>query len=72
MAKFGKESNEWALFQEAWKLFNEFADIKLTDNDGWTMLISKADEVCKKHGNEKFPRDLMMAIVMEIERRCKQ
>lgn len=72
--KFSPESEEFKFFQEYWKFiqaFNMIEERGETDQD-WEMLIYEADQLCRKYGNKKFYREMVMAHINEIERKVKE
>ena len=55
-----------ATYTEVWQLHKHFHEIR---KDGeWEMLIEKSNELLKRH-NSEFARDLVNAMLGEIERR---
>lgn len=59
------------MFTDAWKLFKKYADIRDTD-EYWESLVDEAGETAKQFDNDKFIRNLVMAVMDEIERRAKE
>ncbi len=58
-------------FTATWRLFKKYADIRDTD-EYWESLIDEAGETAKQFDNDKFIRNLVMAVMDEIERRAKE
>ena len=56
------------VMSEAWALLKKYANIDKKDEESWEMLISETNELCKKHGNSKYSREILGAVVNEIER----
>lgn len=58
-------------FTQVWKFYKEYSEIKDTDTY-WENAIDAADELARKHGNGRFIRDLIMAVMSEFERKAKE
>lgn len=57
------------IYTEIWKLHKSRYSPK-TDND-WEILISECDSFLKSHKSQ-FARDMVNAMLSEIEKRCKK
>lgn len=45
----------------------------ITDTDEfWNALVNESGKIAKKYDNAKFVRDLLLAVVNEIERKAKE
>lgn len=69
--KFGEDSREFLMLQEYWGLMKKYW-IPENNDAYWDELISETDQFAKRHENEKFARDLIMALIGELERKAKE
>lgn len=58
-------------FSECWKFYKRFADVQSTD-EYWECMTSEGDQLAKRFGNGRFVRDLVLAVITELERRGKE
>lgn len=57
------------MFSDCWKLFKKYADIRQDEEARWEALIDEADAIINQYGKDnKFVRDLIMAIMSQFER----
>lgn len=68
--KFEENSREFCMFQDYWRLLKEYW-VPENSDAYWEELITAADQFVKKYGNERFPRDLALALISELERKVK-
>ena len=67
--KFGKETPEFQMFQEFWKIFQDFGEVENTEKY-WKELNIIASQFSKKYG--RFGTQLMLATCEELERKAKK
>lgn len=60
---------EFAYFSEAWKLFKKYYRVQRED-PYWKALTEDADAIIREYSRE-LCRDLVLAIVRELERKIK-
>ena len=61
----------WGMFTDAWKFYKKYADVQQSD-EYWKVLIAEADIIAKKYQNNKVCRDLIIAVMSELERKSKE
>ena len=61
----------YGMFTDAWKLYKKYADVQQED-EYWEALIAEADAVAEKYWNDRLCRDLILAVMSELERKSKQ
>lgn len=71
--KFEKGSQEWTLFQDYWKLCQEFWETEGND-EYWQQAVKAADDFIKKYRgkNEFFARKLASALMDTISEKEKE
>lgn len=62
----------YGMFTDAWKLYKKYADIQQTEDAKWEMFVAKADAIAKKYNNGRLCRDLVLAVMFELERKSKE
>lgn len=67
--KFVKGSEEWMLFQDYWNLCQSVWEPDETD-PYWQEAVKRVEAFCEKYGTE-FAKDLALALLNDMERRCK-
>lgn len=55
------------LFKDSWKLYKKYFG-QDKDRKMWEKLIEEAEEVYGIHGKQPFAREMMAAVISEIER----
>ena len=58
------------IYTEVWKIHKECANPK-TDDD-WERIIRRGNMLIKMHNNSKFAKELVQAMISEIEERLKK
>lgn len=56
------------VMSDAWTFLKKYANIEIDDEASWDTLVKEADEICKKHNNNKYVREIIVAVVNEITR----
>lgn len=59
------------IYNDVWNLLKKYYGIRQDDDEQWEQLVKDGDAVCEKYGNSKFARELVLAIVNELERMSK-
>ena len=44
----------------------------LNTEEYWDSVVAESDAIAKQHGNCRFVRDLLMAVIGELERKAKE
>ena len=60
----------YGIFTDVWKLYKKYADVQQED-EYWETLIAEADAIAKKYRNNRLCRDLVLAVISELERKSK-
>ena len=60
----------YGMFTDAWKFYKKYADVQQSD-EYWETLIAEANAIAKKYQNNKLCRDLIIAVMSELERKSK-
>lgn len=68
--KFAKGSEEWMLFQDFWRMCQEYWLVEDTEAY-WEELVNQVEEFRRKYPGE-FPKELAYALVHELERRSRK
>lgn len=55
------------LFRDSWKLYKKYFG-QDKDRGMWEKLIDEADGLYEKHGKQLFVKEMMVAVISEIER----
>lgn len=71
MATNEKMKIEFALFGEVWTLFKKYFDIHQKEDSQWDALLGESAAISQKYRNSPLSRDLLMAIMSELERRSE-
>ena len=66
--KFEKNSKEWLMFQDFWKITQEFWDAEDTE-EFWKRLINDISAFGKKYDNNDFALSLGFALIDELQRK---
>lgn len=66
--KFEKGSVEWQMFQDFWRITQEFWDAEDTD-EFWKRLTDNLSAFGSKYNNDKFVLDLGFALIDELQRK---
>lgn len=56
------------VFCDSWQLYRKYIQ-KQMDDKAWEELIEETEKVYRKYGKEAFVKDLMLAVIDEIERK---
>ena len=59
------------IFTDAWKLYKKYADVR-SDDEYWEKVVNESDSIAKKHDNGRLCRDLILAVISELERKSKK
>lgn len=60
---------EFSFFGEVWTLFKKYYIVQNTD-EYWETLIAESDRINRKY-NSELCKDLLLAVINELERRAK-
>ena len=60
----------FGLFCDCWHLYRKYITSELKDND-LDDFIRESGEIFRKHEQDPFAKDLLLAVINEIERREK-
>lgn len=71
MAKFEKNSKEFMLMRDYYVLMQEFWEPSESDIF-WENFMKRADQFIRKYDMNLFARDLVQALVAELERKLKR
>lgn len=71
MATNKQMKTEFALFGEVWTLFKKYFDIRQSEDARWDVLLEESAAISQKYKNSPLSRDLLMAVMNELERRSK-
>lgn len=63
--------NIYQCFTECWRFFKKYNDVQSTD-EYWECVTSEGDQLAKRFGNGRFVRDMVLAVITELERRGKE
>ena len=58
-------------YQTVWEFHKKYNSMDDTDED-WEAVIDEANQICKRFDNNLFVRGLLMAVLDELERKCKE
>lgn len=53
---------------ELWQMFKHYMKQDDWSSEVWTEIVDKADELIKKHGNNRMIADMALAMIGEMER----
>lgn len=59
------------MFTSCWRFYRQFADVQKTD-EYWTAVTEEGDRLARGFGNGRFIRDLLGAVMAELERQAKE
>jgi len=65
-----KLQKDYQLIVDLWRLFRNYQPVR-KDDEYWQSLLEQAKEFASQHGDTELSKDLVMAVVIEIERRMK-
>lgn len=57
----------YQVINEAWQIMKKYANEEF-DNDIWDKFGVETDAVYKSHGKSEFSKDVLLAVINEIER----
>ena len=60
------------IYNDAWMFFKKYYGIRQNDDEQWEQLVKDGDAVCEKYGNSKFARELVLAIINELQKLSKE
>ena len=63
--------NIYQCFTECWRFFKKYNDVQSTD-EYWECVTSEGDQLAKRFGNGRFVRDMVLAVITELERPGKE
>ena len=70
MAKFARDSREFAMMGEYYVLMQAFWESNESD-EFWESFVMRSEEFCKRYDNCLFARALVLALSDELERKIK-
>ena len=59
------------IFTDAWKLYKKYADVR-SDDEYWENVVNETSALAKKYDNGRLCRDLILAVISELERKSKK
>ena len=59
--------NYFEVYRDCWNFHKEHSKV-LNSDEYWESVIDKSREIYKKYDNSKFVRDILIAIISELER----
>ncbi len=60
----------YRMFTDTWKLYKKYADVQ-QKGEYWEALTAESDLIVKKYQNSELPRDLILSVISELERKSK-
>lgn len=69
--KFNKESAEWHMFTEYWKICQQYWEVENTD-EYWEGLVQEAERFFKKYKNINLSKALIMGFLDTQEKIYKE
>lgn len=66
--RFGKDSIEWDLFQQFWRLCQKFW-IPEDNDEYWNSMIKETNEFMKKYQSEIFSKEIGLAFIESLEKK---
>ena len=67
-----KGSVDQKIYNDVWLFFKNYYGVKQDDEESWDKLIKEGDGLCKKYNNGTFVRELVLAVINELERLSKE
>lgn len=67
-----KDTIHHKIYNDSWMFFKKYYGIRQNDDEQWEQLVKDGDAVCEKYGNSKFVRELVLAVINELERLSKE
>lgn len=61
----------WNMYKDVWNFHKKYSEVK-TSEAYWNAVIEESDQIAKRYDNTKFIRDLLMSVIMELERIYKE
>lgn len=61
----------WNCYKDVWNFHKKYAAVNNTDNY-WSGVIKDSDSIAKKYNNSVFVRNLLVAVITELEGLVKQ
>lgn len=71
MAEENELKTVFDMFTESWRFYKRFADAQKTD-EYWKAVTEEGDRLRAQFGGGRLVRDLLGAVVAELERRSKE
>lgn len=59
------------IFTDAWKMYKKYADVR-PDDGYWEAVVSETNALAEKYNNGRLCRDLILAVISELERKSKK
>lgn len=64
--RFAKDTDEWMLFTDFWKLCQKYW-IPEDRDEWWNEALKAIDEFVKKHNKTSFAKGLALVLIQELE-----
>lgn len=59
------------IYADVWNFHKKYCEVKATD-EYWEQAIDEGDRICRRYGNGRFVRDLVLSVLNEFERIYKK
>lgn len=59
------------IFTDVWKVYKKYADVR-SDDEYWENVVNEINALDKKYDNDRLCRDLILAVISELERISKK
>lgn len=63
--------NYFDVYKDVWELHKKYQQVS-TSEEYWEKVINEGRLIAKKYDNSKFVMDLVLTVLEELERQCKQ
>ena len=61
------------IYNDVWTcLLKKYYGIRQEQDEQWEQLVKDGDALCKKYGCEPFVRELVLAVINELQRMSKE
>lgn len=67
-ANFGKDSIEWAMFGEYWKMCQKLWVVE-DNNEYWDTVIKETGDFARKYESVSLAKDLAMSLVADLDKK---
>lgn len=63
--------NYFEIYKDVWNFHKKYQQVQATE-EYWESVNNESNQIAKKYDNCKFVRSLLLAIIDELERVCKE